>query len=608
MTKKISISLVASFLIATNSQANTHNLGTIEVVSATKSNQSIKDVTSNVEVITGEELEEKNIKTVLDALKTRGISTTQSGGIGQQSSLFLRGFSSGNTLVLIDGISYNDPTTTEGQANLEHLMISDIERIEIIKGAQSGIWGANAVAGVINIITKKASQELQTNANVEFGSNNTKNYQFSISQKVDKFSYYLGANYTSTDGISAMTPSGKNPKDYEKDGYKNTTINAKVSYDINDNNQIGFNITDIDAKVEYDGCDKLFPLTCTKEEEANLNTRQLTQKNRLYGINYSYTNDIFEINTKYNNTNFKKEDPLGWTKKFEGEIDTYSLTSKINYLENSFLLVGADKQKSKDKINNQEINNKGLFVTNSNQFGNLILSESLRTDKFDKFQNKTTGKIGAKYFINDDLNLSANYGTAYKAPSLFQLYAPTYGNTSLKPETTKSYDLTLAYKGLELTYYENKTNNLIGFDPITYVNEQVSGTSKFKGYEAKYQNEIIENLLLGLRYNQLSAKNKDGKDLQRRAKESFGASLDYYGLPKTHLGIYANHISSRYDDFEKTTQTGKYTLIDTVVNYDITKNLKTYLKIDNITDRRYQETAGYATYGRVYKVGLNAKF
>jgi vitamin B12 transporter len=220
MTQKISISFVASLIIATYSQANTQNIGTIEVVSATKSNQSIKDVTSNVEVITGEELEEKHIKTVLDALKSRGISTTQSGGIGQQSSLFLRGFSSGNTLVLIDGISYNDPTTTEGQANLEHLMISDIERIEIIKGAQSGIWGANAVAGVINIITKKASQELHTNANIEFGSNNTKNYQFSISQKVDKFSYYLGANYTSTDGISARTPYNINPKNYEDDGYK----------------------------------------------------------------------------------------------------------------------------------------------------------------------------------------------------------------------------------------------------------------------------------------------------------------------------------------------------------------------------------------------------
>ena len=601
MTQKISISLVASLIIATYSQANTQNIGTIEVVSATKSNQSIKDVTSNVEVITGEELEEKHIKTVLDALKSRGISTTQSGGIGQQSSLFLRGFSSGNTLVLIDGISYNDPTTTEGQANLEHLMISDIERIEIIKGAQSGIWGANAVAGVINIITKKASQELHTNANIEFGSNNTKNYQFSISQKVDKLSYYLGGNYTKTDAISAMTPQGKNPKDYEKDGYKNTTINAKVGYDINDNNQIGFNITDIDAKVEYDPWGN-----------PNGSQNELTQKNRLYGINYAYTNDSFEINTKYSNTNFKKEDPLGWTQKFEGEIDTYSLTSKINYLENSFLLVGGDKQKSKDKINNQEINNKGLFVTNSNQFGNLIISESLRNDRFDKFQNKTTGKIGAKYLINDDVNLSANYGTAYKTPALYELYDGASGNINLKPSEVKSKDISIEYKNLKLTYFTNKITNEILYSSTLWKYYNENGTSKIKGYEVSFNSEIYDNLLLGANYIKYDAKNKDGYQLAKRPKYVLGASLDYYGISSLHLGINAKHIGKRVEytwgTHNVSANTGKYTLIDTVVNYDITKNLKTYLKIDNITDRRYQETAGYATYGRVYKVGLNAKF
>lgn len=603
MTQKISISLVASLIIATYSQANTQNIGTIEVVSATKSNQSIKDVTSNVEVITGEELEEKHIKTVLDALKSRGISTTQSGGIGQQSSLFLRGFSSGNTLVLIDGISYNDPTTTEGQANLEHLMISDIERIEIIKGAQSGIWGANAVAGVINIITKKASQELHTNANIEFGSNNTKNYQFSISQKVDKFSYYLGANYTSTDGISARTPYNINPKNYEDDGYKNKTINAKIGYDINDNNQIGFNITDIDAKTEFD------------RNNPDDNQDELTQKNRLYGINYIFNTDKYDITAKYEKTKFKKEDPTApmfWTPEFEGTIDKYILNSKINYLQDSFVLIGADKQISKDKINDNTIENKGLFVTNSNQFGNLILSESLRNDRFDKFQNKTTGKIGAKYFINDDVNLSANYGTAYKAPALYELYDGFSGNINLKPSEVKSKDISMEYKNLKLTYFTNKITNEILYSSTLWSYYNENGTSRIKGYEVSFNSEIYENLLFGTNYIKYDAKDKDGYQLAKRPKYVLGASLDYYGISSLHLGINAKHIGKRVEytwgTHNISEQTGKYTLIDTVVNYDITKNLKTYLKIDNITDRRYQETAGYATYGRVYKVGLNAKF
>lgn len=159
--------------------------------SATKSNQSIKDITSNVEVITNAELEEQHYKTIVEVLnKVTGITVSQSGGIGQQTSFFLRGFDTESTLVLVNGVPYNDPTTIGNGAQLEHLMISDIEQIEIIKGAQSGIYGANAVAGVINIITKKATRELQANINIEFGSMNTKKQHF-LYQKVSMIYHYM---------------------------------------------------------------------------------------------------------------------------------------------------------------------------------------------------------------------------------------------------------------------------------------------------------------------------------------------------------------------------------------------------------------------------------
>ena len=160
MQKKLSISLVASVLLATTNLFSAQNLETIEVISATKSTQSIKDVTSNVEVITKDEIEEKHFTTVTEALNTLpGISITSNGGLGTSSSVFLRGFTSSRILVLIDGIRYNDVTSSSG-APFEHLMIGDIEQIELIKGAQSGVWGADASAGVINIITKNYSHVL----------------------------------------------------------------------------------------------------------------------------------------------------------------------------------------------------------------------------------------------------------------------------------------------------------------------------------------------------------------------------------------------------------------------------------------------------------------
>ncbi len=621
MKKNTKLSFVASAILATTYLQAVEDLGMITVTSATKSEQSIKDITSNVEVITGAELEEKHITTVLDALRLSGISIAQSGGIGQQSSFFLSGMSSGNTLVLIDGIKYNDQLGTEGQAQLEHLMISDIAQIEIIKGAQSGIWGANAVAGVINIITKKATKELITNANIEYGTYNTKKAGANISQKLENFSYFLGANYILTDGISAQTPRGKNSEDYEADGYTNKTLNGKFGFELSDSDEVKFNITDIDAKVEYDGCDKTYPLTCTETEKANLNTRELTQKNRLYKTSYQHNFDDKDyLNVSYAKTSFKKDDPLGYTKKFNGNNQESSVDGKIAYAEKSFLLVGIGNQKSENEISKKEIKSTGYYLTNSNIFDKLVLTESIRFDKYDLFDDATTGKIGAKYNFAQDFSLSGNYGTAYKVPVLSQIW---YNATSnLQPETTKSSDITLEIKNLKATYFEIETTDLIEWkDPTPYPSTiygddyyyNIAGKSKFKGYEVNYQDEVVPNLLVGINYKKQSAKDKNGKDLTRRIKQSAKLHLDYYGIEKLHLGIGANYVGQR-DDLDYNTypytplQTGKYTLINTVANYDVSKNLKTYLKIDNLTDKLYQEVDGYGTMGRTITVGINATF
>jgi vitamin B12 transporter len=603
--KKTAITLSFCAAMSLSAQTNQATIAPITITSATKSEQSIQDVTSNVEIITGAELEEKKITTVLDALRVKGISVTQNGAIGQASSLFLRGFSASNTLVLIDGVRYNEPTSTEGQAQLEHLTVSDIERIEIIKGAQSGIWGADAVAGVINIITKKPNRKLQINANVAHGSNGSQTYKMSISQKMDKLSYFIGANFFKTDGISAITPYNENPKNYEKDGYENTTLNAKAAYDLTDWDTIDFSITDIYAKVEYDN----HPAWgASLENKANNADYELKQKNRIYKTSYRHDFDTAYVELSYQRTDFKKDDPLGFVPKYRGKSDRYDVKSKVEYLESSFFIVGAEKSKFKDKENDTEVNNEGYYATNSNRFDNFVVTQSIRHDTFDKFKNKTTGKLGIKYLFNDDIDLSINYGSAYKAPSLDQLYNPFYGNDTLMPESTKGYDVTFGFHGFSLTYYENKTKDLIEYDMNTWAYSQVEGTSKFKGYEARYQNEVYEDLLLGLSYNKIYAKNSQGQYLQRRARVTAGASVDYYGFSKTHLGVYANYTGTRYDDIDQTIQTGRYTLVDAIINYDITKNFSTYFKVENLADKRYQEVYGYGTPGRTFRVGLNAKF
>ncbi|MFH0709874.1 MAG: TonB-dependent receptor [Pseudomonadota bacterium] len=600
---KHTLSIVASATLVASLGADTLSLEPI-VISASKTEQSLKDTTANIDVITSDELEERHITSVIDALKTlSNIPIAQNGGIGSQSSFFLRGFSSENAVVLVDGIRYNDPTTPKGQAQLEQLMVNDIERIEIIKGAQSGVWGANAVAGVINIITKKATEKLRIGATAEYGSYATTKLGANISQKINALSYYFGANQIKTNGFSSITPKGENPEDYEADGYKNETVNAKLSYDVTPSNTLNAQFNFINASSQYDAY-----------AQPNSEANEIHQINRLGSIGYIHRlNSEDSIQATYSISDFDKKDPLGYTKAFTGTHKEGTLQGSYHYAPNSFLVIGGNVLHSKDTVSAKELDSKGFFLTNTNRLDNLILTASIRHDTYDMFRDKTTGKIGVKYNFTDEVSFSTNYGTAYRVPSLYEIINIHPDITALNAETTKSFDATMQYKHLSFTYYNNLVDNLIGYvsDPIMWWiggYTQVEGKSRFEGYELAYKNTIASNLTLDLGYNRLWAKNQYNQEIQRRAKDTVRSALDYYGINKVHLGLNAHYIGTRYDDLAKTKQTGRYSLWGAVVNYDATESLSFYLKGDNLSDKLYQEVDGYGTAGRSFYVGANAKF
>jgi vitamin B12 transporter len=605
---KHTLSLVASATLVASLGANTLTVDQI-VVTATKTEQALKNTTANVQIITAEELEEKHITSVLDALRSlSSIPVTQNGGLGQTSSFFQRGFSSTNTVVMIDSIRYNDPATTNGQAQLEHLMVNDIERIEIINGAQSGVWGANAVAGVINIITKKPTEKVQVSGNLEYGSYATNKVGANVAQKLGAFSYYIGVNQLKTNGFSALTPSGKNPEDYEADGYTNQTVNAKIGYDITSADTLRAQMTFIDAKTQYDGY-----------QQPNSEGYESHQISRLGSIGYQHklnSNDSLDVTYAIStiDRNYPK-DHLS----YKGNNKELNVQGTFRYLQNSVVAIGANTLNSQDTIGAHTLSSKGIFLTNMNRLENLLLTESIRHDAYDTFNDKTTGKIGAKYFFSNDIALSGNYGTAYRTPSLYELYAPasTYfgivyplGNINLTPETTKSFDATAQYKHLSATYYTNKVDNLIEY---TTGYNNVNGTSTFKGYEVRYNNTFAEILTLDLSYNKLFAKDKNGNYFTRRPSDTIKGSLSYYPTEKLMVGTTASYIGSRPDlDYSTNpytpVQTGRYTLWSTVVNYDVTSNVTLYLKGENLTNKLYQEVYGYGTAGRSAYAGVNAKF
>lgn len=570
------------------------------VITATKTEQSLKNATSNTDVITSDEIEEKHYITVAEALNSLpGVSVTSNGGLGQSTSVYVRGFDSKRVLVLIDGIRYNDPTGLSG-APFEHLMITDIERIEVVKGAQSGVWGADASAGVINIITKSAQKGVHGTISGEYGSFNTKKYGANASYATDTYYFKASSNVVGTDGYTAQAPKGVDLKTLENDGYKNTTTSLKAGYSINETNKIEMQHTIIDAKIDSD-------------PYGNPNgIYNSTTKDTFSAVNFNHIDHFNEANVYAKRSSFERDYPQDlYTKAFDGVVTEYGFSSRIPYSgKNDFVLIGADT-KSFEHLNtlNKKYTNNGLFVTNSNTLNDrTTLAESMRMDKYDAFNDKTTGKIGVKHNFDEALYLSSNYGTAYNVPTIYNLYGP-YGSTAITPESTKSFDASLGYKGLLLTYFHNTINDMIDFDMSTYKYNNIKGTSTLKGFEAAYKKEILNKMLLSLNYTQLSAQDKDGKNLARRAKENLKFGVDYYGIDKVHIGLYGEYVGTRYDGLNQTgVQTGRYTVANAVVNYDVTKTVSVYGKIDNITDKYYQNVNGYATSPRAFYAGLKASF
>ncbi len=612
MKKIIAISMLTSILLS-----NEVSLEPI-VVTATKVSQSIKDITSSTQVITKEDIEEKRYTSVLDALNSlAGVGFTQDGGIGGLTKLYIRGVGGGRVLVLVNGVRFQDPSSKYG-ADFSRLMIANVERIELISGAQSGIWGSDASAGVINIITTQAEDGFNSGLNVEYGSFNSKKIGVFASYKEKKYDTMLSVNNFTTDGYSAQSPYGSDIDNYEDDYYKNRTIDFSLGYNISDNDRLLAQFINIDVESNND----------TYSVGSGTENKDMRVENETNLFNATYTKKISNqnISLKYNFSKFDKDelDATSGIKTYEGKTNEIELHDTISYREKDFVLVGISYKKDDVEtisVDNSEdthkINSNAIFLTNTNFVDNFVITQSLRWDNYSNFGEKTTGKVGVKYFLNEDTTFSSNYATGYNAPSIIMILNPNgKENENLEAEDINSFDISATYKGASLTYFYNRVKNLISYDKVNKQHINIDGTSVFKGFELKYKTDITENLFMDFSYTRLSAKDKDGIDLRRRVKDTYKLSTYYYLNDKLNFNLDAQYIGERYDNMYSVTnpsqtrgrQTGKYLVANFVTNYEMTNKISTYLKVNNIFDRYYQVVDGYSTSPRAFYAGLNVKF
>ncbi|HHH19775.1 MAG TPA: TonB-dependent receptor, partial [Campylobacterales bacterium] len=557
MKPTITYSLISTLLL-TNMLIAEEKLDDIVITSATKTSQSLSNVTANVDVITAQELEERHYQSVTEAIHSlSGIDLNSNGGLGQTSQLYLRGFDNNKVLVLIDGIRYNDVSSLSG-ASLADLMVSDIQQIEVVKGPQSGIWGADASAGVISITTKHAKEGVALSASQEFGSFESAKTEAMLSYKNDRFYLKASHKHTSTNGFSAYAPRGEDLDSLEDDGYTNDTTTLKAGFTITPTNKIDVSHTIIDAETEADPYDSTL-------YAFNPNGRyNVESKTTLSHINYHHVDSFNELNLFAKKSTFKRYYPDdAFSQHFKGEVNEYGLTSKVPYGKEHFIVWGGDyKQFSDQGTIDRDYDNKALFITNHNAFdgflgGKTIITESLRHDQYSDFDNTLTGKIGLKHTTGyiKGLTGAINYGTAYNVPTHYHLYDAFSGNPNLNPENTQGYDVSLAYYNLKVSYFNNTIDDMIEYESNYDANgnwiggnfQNVTGESTLKGFEVSYQKELFEDLLISANYTKLSAKDQEGKPLARRANNQVKLGLDYYGIDRLHVGLQGQYIGERFD-------------------------------------------------------------
>ena len=604
-----SLSLITATLLLTTNINAVEDIGEITVISANKTVQSISETTANITVITAEDIEEKGYQTVAQAINTvSGISVANLGGLGQPTSFFVRGMDSGKVLVLLDGMRLNDPSTTNGTAILDSLTTSNIQQIEIIKGASSSIWGSNASAGVINIITKEAKDGIHGSLALSYGSYNTRGAEADLSYKDEKLTAQVLTSILKTDGFSALAP-----RDAEEDGYENKNYTIKLGYAFDENNKLRLSYNRIKTETEYDDN--------WSADQSNDSYSHATSDQTNYALDYDFKLDNYSTTFhaskgEYNRDYYTTSTLFGnGHNVYKAILKEYALINAYDYTSGKAVLgleykdIDGFQQYNNFSASKAAYTNRAIYISNIYNINECTLLETnLRYDNYDEFDNKTTYKIGLKHNHKffEGFTTSANYYTSYDAPSSYQLANTAFG-TFLKPSYTTGFDITASYKKLlTVTYFNNKVEDFVDYDSVNYGYYNVDGEFKFSGVEISSTYSPLTNFVLTANYTHLiDFEKEDGTDLPRRTKDTLNASASYYTQNNMHFGIDAQYIGDR-KEYEQST--GNYTLWNLNFGAEIAEGLDLNINARNIFDKEYQSVYGYATEGRSLYAKLKYSF
>ncbi|MCX6179336.1 MAG: TonB-dependent receptor [Chlorobiales bacterium] len=622
MNKKVFLVVMAGLLCSKGvfgAEQTKSFTGDEMIVSATKTLNSISDTGgSSVTVITSEEIKNSGKQSVEEVIKgTAGIDVAANGGPGTLASVFLRGADSKNTLVLIDGVPANDPSDANRAPNFANLTVDNIDRIEIVRGSVSFLYGSNASAGVINILTKKGTSTPESFAGIEGGSYGTYKVYGGTNGQQGILTYSLGASRLKTEGFSSVDEHNKriNPtgKSFEKDGYENTTLSGNFGLRLNEHISLETVLRYTKANVAYDYSG--FDISGLNQDSEQLSSRIALKMNYKPLVSTLYYNVIDQDRTYL--------DSGAVSSTFNGHRYEIGWQGDVTAAENNTVSVGLNYQQESMRnesfgdyasLFDKGIGSNSVFLQDQWHIGSLNLIGGLRYEDNEKFGSKGTYRFAPSYTINDTV-LKFSYGTGFRAPSLYELYSP-YGNAQLRAETSSGWDAGFEQKvsdrlKLGATYFRMDFDNRIDFDLSTYTYAQVAGITKTYGVESFVEWKPVDPLLFAFNYTYTSTADPLGSELLRRPKNKVGLTGTRKLSSKVKVSTNMQWVGTRTDsgvDGMRRGQLPSYFLLNLTGSYHLADKVDLYGRIDNVFNNYYEEAWGYATPARSAYAGIKVTF
>lgn len=609
--------ILASFLITpAQSFANDNDPVPEIIVTAIGVPRPAGEIGSSVSLVTAEDIK-RNQDQFVDAALTRlsGVTFDQEGGSGGVGYLRIRGFDRQYSTVLVDGINVGDPADPQGATEMAHLLTADIERIEVLRGSQSVLYGSNAVAGTVNIITQKGQGPLGGRIDIETGSYRTRQAVVSVSGGDAARSGRL------TFGSLDREPDSEFRNFPEREDYENLFLSGRFDFALGDTADLIVSGRATNASADHDGFDPVTYAprdgwfgTDTKEASGHvtLNSRFLQDRaNLMFSAGRS----------QRQRDSYAEVGPYYW---YDGQRDTYALRGQFEVSPNLTGIIGYDAEEesfSQYGFSEKQVDHAASYIMGQIDLpAEIYLSLGLRRDDHDLFGTHDTWRAAVAAHPTAGLILRAAHGTGFRAPSLYELFGEDpyclnglCGNAELQPEESESTDLGFEVQSdtatLSVTVFRIAIENRIVYDgpPPSYLGnyKNVSGKSESDGIEIGAETRLGA-LQLSANLTYLDPREANGGMRNKQPRQLINLNADYAFMDgRGSLGVSWRQVGHRYI---YNARQEDYGLAELRLRYALSDAVEVSGRVENMFDEAYETTAGKSTPGRGVYVGLSRRF